>query len=1202
MASTYIHEWPNIFKPREDEFIHVTEAGQTLHEWMTANVTGYSQDLEKQPVCCLHQDKEVLPEDWTTFVLGADQHIVLAVRPYGWELAIAVVVGALAATVAISSMPPPPPQLNIPDASPTYDVNVRANRARMNEPIPFAVGRNRHYMDLLSQPLKLYEGNDQYLYLLFSLGWGEFDIEEFYIGKTETSAYKDIEIEVSAPSEPVTLFPDNVDNSEEVKDIELFGSNEEDYEGWTTPYIAVDKGEKAQYLAVDFVARQGIYGLNDEGGLYHRQADIDIQYRIIDENDAPTGEWETKSFSYREATTTPQRYSQRWKVTPGRYEVRAQRTNNAGKSTRTKDSIHWEGLRAFYAPKSSYEGITKIAVRIRASNNLSQEAENQFNVIATAKLPPIVGDTFGQPVATESIAWAFCEAIRSKHGGALPASMINIDNILSLHQAWESDGETISRVFDTRGTLLATLQEIVACGRGTVIPHDGQFFVVRDAAKIANRSLYTPFMMMDEPIVERTFFEPFENDSVTIEYFNKAIWEKDEILCQLPNRPANNPKRITLPGVTNHTQAWRIGITEAAKLMYRREQIRFTVGTEAMINHFGDRIGVNYWTSKQDSYGEIIAFDGLRLTLSTPHKLHESKQNYIILTRPDGTCTQSLAISDAGNNSVLIESELDFEPYIGDLQERTKYQIGTSETITRPFVISDIAPDGENTVAITAFWDNPEVYTFQNGTPPDPVTGGNPRDDVIPVISDLIIVQDVLDPQTAILSWRSTAGAREFVIDHSLDNAQWARVAVVTETVWQTKLYSGVNYFRVAGVGDAQGQYEYGSITLTGPDYDIPTATEISLTEPFTGSILKVEWEEVLSADHYEVEIIKNDETIYRVRNYKDTYFEYTAEQGVNHGSGRSFTVQVTARNAKGAYGAPATLDVSNPAPSAPDNVVIAPLIDGFIIFCDPSTESDLKDLRLFGSKTKGFTPSASTLLQISTTTRFDLNQKGAWYFKLAWSDVWDASDLNYSGEFSGSSDEVNVDFDFDKEIQEAFDKNFPDSFKEAFGESIEDVFPITGSQIKDGSIVSENMAANSIISELVASKSILADHIAFNQIDGNHVKTKSLTANNINVSTLSSLSANIGTITGGTFRTNAASSARVELSSVGDIPLFIGTGLKSMTTAKLAYNKATNELVFRGELNIKSASSGARIELDNKSFRVYDQNNRLRAELGELS
>ncbi|WP_263079202.1 host specificity factor TipJ family phage tail protein [Endozoicomonas sp. Mp262] len=1015
MKKATIIEWENILRPREGEVIHQVKAGQTLHQWMSDNVPGYSQELERQPVECIVSGKAVEPELWPQLVLREGEPVVLAVRPYAAGTAIywawaAAAAAAVAAVVAISSMPPPPSESVLPDASPTYDINAQGNQARLMNPIPFAVGYNRHWPDMLSQPWKEYDGNDQYLYQLFSLGWGEFDLEPLQIGDTEHSAYQDIEYEVYGPNDKVTLFPDNVDTSEEVAGIEMFGPNEEEYQDWSGPYVVVKKNQKANYLACDFSARGGIYGMNDDGDLYGRTAEIEIQYQEIDEDDKPAGSWQSESVKYSGATTTPQRWSHRWEVKDARYHVRVKRTNNASTSTKARDSVHWEQARAYYPSRQEYPGITKIAVRVRASNNLSQQSEKRFNIKATALTPEWTGNGWTKPTKNREIAWAFCNAIRSTHGGRLSDDLIDLDNILSLHQQWKLAGETVSRVFDTRGTLLGALQEIAAAGRGTVLTHNGKFYVVRDMQKLIRRSMYTPFMMPNPPSVERSFPQAGDNDSIIVEFYNQGIWDNDEILCQLPNHPAANPKRITLRSVANREQAYRIGIFECAKMIYRRMQISFTTEMQALNSMFGDKIGVSYWLQGWGQSGEIVAFDGLRATLSSDVELHPAKQNYISLCRPDGTMAGPYKIEAAGSNRVLLSEKPDFDIYTGDMQARTQFQIGTDGAFCKDFIVTSIAPAASGQVSVTAVYDNPVVYGFE--ALPVPQKGGagdNLPRDVRPVISDLVIVQEVTDPQSATLSWQSTAGAREFVIDHSLDGKEWARVAVTTINTWSTRLFNGSNWFRVAGVADGQGDWKTGFIKLTGKDFDVPPSTTITLSEPFTGPALKVEWEPVLSADHYTVDVVKNSKVLYSVKQYKDTRWEYSAEQSVNSGSGRAFTVRVTPYNSKGVPGEPATLGVRNEPPAVPNNIQIHPLIDAFIVTVDGSNEPDLRDLRIWGSQAKGFSPGTDNLLQISEAARFDLNLKGSWFFRLAWCDVWGASEFNYSGEFSGTTAKLDM-------------------------------------------------------------------------------------------------------------------------------------------------------------------------------------------------
>ncbi len=116
--------------------------------------------------------------------------------------------------------------------------------------------------------------------------------------------------------------------------------------------------------------------------------------------------------------------------------------------------------------------------------------------------------------------------------------------------------------------------------------------------------------------------------------------------------------------------------------------------------------------------------------------------------------------------------------------------------------------------------------------------------------------------------------------------------------------------------------------------------------------------------------------------------------------------------------------------------------------------------------------------------------------------------------------------------------------------------------------------------------------------INGDLLVDGQVTAEKLSVTSISAVSATIGTL-----RTNSSNLAnRVELSDSGQIPFWIGRGSKTMNNAQLGYNSNTRELVFRGTLDVRSSETGGRMEIDNDSINVFDDNGVLRVELGKLS
>ena len=114
-------------------------------------------------------------------------------------------------------------------ASPTYNISAQGNQARIGQAIPVLYGRNMIYMDFAAQPYTEYAGNEQYLYQLFTIGQGEYDIEQIRLEDTviensviqdgtshdASGSFEEIQYQICY-NQDVTLFPANVSTSIEV--------------------------------------------------------------------------------------------------------------------------------------------------------------------------------------------------------------------------------------------------------------------------------------------------------------------------------------------------------------------------------------------------------------------------------------------------------------------------------------------------------------------------------------------------------------------------------------------------------------------------------------------------------------------------------------------------------------------------------------------------------------------------------------------------------------------------------------------------------------------------------------------------------------------------------------------------------------------------------------------------------------------------
>ena len=734
--------------------------------------TGIRQDWFAGPTICLRNAGPVLREHWDDTVIGEGDLVVFVALPQGGGgggknplrtiLMLAVMVAAVyfapvigtaigvTSTVGVSLIqagialvgttlvnlliPPPKPSAvtsnfgSAPAPSPTYSLTAHGNRARLAQPIPVVYGRHRVYPDLAATPWTEYSGNEQYLHQLHCIGQGRYDLEQVRIEDTPIASFEEIETEIVPPGGSVTLFETDVVTAPEVAGQELIGLNdrEDGDEGWIGPFTANPAGTIAAGIGIDVIMPRGLYYANDDGSFGTRTVAWEVEARVVDDDGTTAGEWiGLASESVTAAENTPQRKSYRYSLAAGRYEVRLRRTNDKSGDARAGHAVHWGGLKSFLEDTPEFGAVTLLAVRMRATDNLSQRSARLVNVIVTRRLPvwdPATG--WSEPRATRSLAWAFADAARAKYGAGLADARIDLEALHALDAVWQSRGDRFDGVFDQGLTVWEALTRIARCGRALPFLQGGTLRIARDAPRTLPVALFGP-----RNIVKGSFrvqyVMPGEDtaDAVTVTYYSERTWAPDEVVATLPGSApdaADKPATVELFGCTGPEQARREGLYMAAANRYRRRIVTFRTELEGLIPTYGDLIAITHDLPRWGQGGELVAVEGRTLTLSEPLEWEigedagtntaERPAHYMALRKRDGSLSGPWPVSPgADERTVLLSEDLDFGPYTGAEEERTHFAFGPGEAWGLRARVLAVRPRGEQ-VEITAVGEDARVH------------------------------------------------------------------------------------------------------------------------------------------------------------------------------------------------------------------------------------------------------------------------------------------------------------------------------------------------------------------------------------------------------------------------------------------------------------------------------------------------------------
>jgi hypothetical protein len=761
----------------------------------------------------------------------------------------ATAVGMAVVNAVLPAPKPPSPQqaASMAAASPTYSLQAQGNTARLEAAIPEHFGRLRAYPDFAAMPYAEFAGNEQYLYQLLCIGTGYYDVEAIQIEDTPISSYDNVTYELVQPGGTLTLFPANVVTSSEVSGQELLKDNT------LGPFVLNDSGTLANTVGIDVILPSGLYYVNDDGSLSAKSVTFLVESRPIDAVGSPTGAWATLyNNTISAANNTPQRYSWRFAVTPGRYQVRMSRLDDKDTSSRAGHTAVWAGLRAYMQDVRQYGDVTLLAVRMQASNSLSQQASRKINVIATRKLPVWTGTGWTAPQPTRSIAWAFAYMCKSV---GLTDTQIDLAALLVLQSTWQARGDTFDARYDQFMSFWEAVTKAGIAGRSKPLMQGGIMRLVRDQAATIPVAMFTTRSIVRGSFGLR-FMLPSDDtaDAIKATYFDETAWAPSTVTAKLPDSTAAKPAKIDLFGITNRAQAYREAMYQAASNRYRREIITFTTEAEGRIVSFLDLIAVQHDMPGWGQGGEVKAWDAATrtLTLTEPLTWQAGANHYIALrTRKGAVSGPWLCTAGAAATQVVLASVPDITPYTGTAAERTHYSFGWADTVVQYARVISVRPDSRYRVKIEAVVESANVHTADQGiVTPERQTSQLANFANAPALVGLTVVATPNDRRTITAAWQSSPWAVGYVVEQSTDGTVWVRVGETTNTSLQfAALKEGVSYVRVAAINLARGAWAQATYSMP----SLPSVTGLAVNPNQNG--LLITWDKCADLAYQHTEL-----------------------------------------------------------------------------------------------------------------------------------------------------------------------------------------------------------------------------------------------------------------------------------------------------------------------------------------------------------
>jgi len=934
-------------------------------------------------------------------------HLGFAAGSFGAAM-VSVGLSLVTSMLLNAVMPPPklPTHLGMSEMSapsPTYSIAAQGNMARLEQPIPVHYGRHLAYPDFAAKPYQEFQDNEQYLHQLLVIGQGVYQIEQIRIEDTPISNFEGAQVEIIEPGQKVTLFPAAVIQSNEIGGAEILGVQ--------GPFVASGPEEESTFIGIDLICPNGLYYSNDSGGLDSKSVQVQIEYQRVDNFGVPFGTWGTLAVeTISGGTNTAIRRSYKYAVAKGRYQVKVSRLDSKDTRARAAHAVHWLGLRAYLPDDLDYGNITLIAVKLKATAQISEQATRKINVIATRKLPTWNSTTgWSAPVATRSIAWALADICRASYGANLSDDRYDLVGLSQLATVWDGRGDTFDARFDGKLTVGEALTSTARVGRAKWFQQSGRVMFWRDSPQTVPSYIFTPrnivagsFSLEYVPAVADT------SDGVRMTYFDERYWQQREAVCVLPGSAGAKLTEVKAFGMVNRDRVVREGMKMVADNKWRRKFVKFESELDGWLVRFGHLIGISHDVPKWGQSGDIVYWDEANLTAELSEKPEWGIGNhYIRLTRANGSPTGTIRVTQHPTNEycIVLQTSPGFAvEWSGMTRERTRYVFGVADKICVNAIVTAVKPKGRMTAEIEAIVDDPRVHDAETNTIPDDTTSGYPTVLSAPIVSGLVVTEagTIGNPQQ-IMSWQPANGATHYIVQYTLDDINWVAAGDTPSPRWTLEGIPPGAYFnvRVAAMGLLRGPWVYFN-SVSGSTIMAPGAiTDLSLINPFTGLDCRIQWSPVKRADRYRVRVYAGG-AMRREQIIRDTAFSYSiADAGQDGGPWRTLEFRVLPLGIS-AGDTEATISATNAQIGQLNNVQVISDAQGALWSCSPPGDVDLVGFKVWASKTSGFQLTIGNLKYDGTSPirQLPLEPNRTWYVRCAAYDVYGDDNLNVSGEF----------------------------------------------------------------------------------------------------------------------------------------------------------------------------------------------------------
>lgn len=482
--------------------------------------------------------------------------------------------------------------------------------------------------------------------------------------------------------------------------------------GWSGPFIACPQGRTTDKIEYDVFFPGGLAYVDSKGRVLDTNQQIEIQWR----ESGTANPWVSEKRTIWNGTLDQIGYTFSIDLPSSiRPEVRM-RSISGGDTAKAKRKVEWYALRSKLEAPTSYPWTT-ISVDIGNAAEISAQSEQQINLIAERKIPVLSG---GSWTASNEETRDIIPALR------YIAETVNMPQdqteLVALDTLYKSRGDTFDYVFNET-TVRDAMKKVLQAGSAELTVEDGTIKPVRDGERTEFEQGFSPQNMIGG--LSRSFSSPRPDDpdGVDVEFTNRDTWASETVECRLPGDLGNKVEKIKLEGVTDRTQAWRIGMRRRRMLKYRRWEYRFDTELEGLNAGYMSYVPL---VSDQEGYGQssimrsITDAGGGNAMISVTEDMDWTGTGHVVAFRnEDGNVVGPFSATIGANDRQIIAAIPPSEwPDLNARQEPPHVYFGTTEKWSFPALIQAVEPSGELQVGIRAVNYDERVYADDDNSPP----------------------------------------------------------------------------------------------------------------------------------------------------------------------------------------------------------------------------------------------------------------------------------------------------------------------------------------------------------------------------------------------------------------------------------------------------------------------------------------------------